>query len=209
MNTTVYVTQPDAGIFGAGPMREIVVRHMDGGGSYVACRPTVPVKTMYPNTTEAPGTWLWCTDCFPHGSVARMRTTRDDETNAYFPDDRLKAYRMHRGPSYAERCSSLPPLTPPQKAEARGHRPVHDGPTMGGADRWTCSLCGRAVLLYAGNVYGSAIEVDCDVEVCEDCTHAVDGHDLRGGDSYGTECFQCNREGGPCAAQDRGVSEVV
>ena len=46
-------------------------------------------------------------------------------------------------------------------ATERGHTVVADGPTAGGASRWTCTECGRAVLQYAANIYGSAVEADC------------------------------------------------
>lgn len=51
--------------------------------------------------------------------------------------------------------------TPVTRANARGHEVENDGPTLGGASRWTCRRCGRAVLRYANNVYGSAVDEDC------------------------------------------------
>jgi len=44
--------------------------------------------------------------------------------------------------------------------DLRGHVVEYDGPTVGGADRWTCS-CGDAILWAGGPVYGSATERDC------------------------------------------------
>lgn len=50
---------------------------------------------------------------------------------------------------------------PVQRAADMGHDVENDGPTMGGADRWTCLSCGMAALRYAGNVYGSAVAARC------------------------------------------------
>lgn len=51
-----------------------------------------------------------------------------------------------------------------EQAEARGHV-VYDDPPWGlsSAMRWTCSRCEAAVLSYNGNIYGSAVETDCQV----------------------------------------------
>lgn len=46
-------------------------------------------------------------------------------------------------------------------AAALGHTVINDGPTFGSAERRTCTKCGRAILRFAGNVYGSAAEEDC------------------------------------------------
>lgn len=53
---------------------------------------------------------------------------------------------------------------PVLRAEARGHS-VYDDPPSGisAASRWTCSACGSAVLSYNGNIYGSALLIDCSV----------------------------------------------
>lgn len=50
------------------------------------------------------------------------------------------------------------------KATAMGHDVKPDGPeAMTAAGRWTCA-CGSAVLVYEGNVYGSATTVRCPLE---------------------------------------------
>lgn len=55
-------------------------------------------------------------------------------------------------------------LTPPEapaEATRLGHCPTWDPPAaMTAAKRWTCG-CGHAVLDYCGNVYGSAVEIEC------------------------------------------------
>jgi hypothetical protein len=48
---------------------------------------------------------------------------------------------------------------PVRLAEARGHTPAFDAVR---GERWTCTTCSRAVLRVGGNVYGRAIEEDCD-----------------------------------------------
>lgn len=48
---------------------------------------------------------------------------------------------------------------PAERAADLGHICVDD-PGMSG-ERWTCVTCGRAVLRVNGNVYGSAIEIEC------------------------------------------------
>jgi hypothetical protein len=54
------------------------------------------------------------------------------------------------------------PAAAADQARARGHRVENDGPTMGGAARYTCTVCGMAVLVAgAGHAYGSAIAKDC------------------------------------------------
>lgn len=55
-----------------------------------------------------------------------------------------------------------------RRAESRGHHVTFDPPAgMTGTLRWTCTEteCGRAVLDYNGNIYGSAIEDDCPAMV--------------------------------------------
>lgn len=47
------------------------------------------------------------------------------------------------------------------RAKVRGHAVEYDGPTVGGADRWTCTRCGRAVLWASGPMYGSALIYEC------------------------------------------------
>lgn len=47
------------------------------------------------------------------------------------------------------------------RAEARGHKLEFDPPFASAALRWTCTVCGRAVIQYGSNIYGSAVESDC------------------------------------------------
>ena len=47
------------------------------------------------------------------------------------------------------------------RAKVRGHAVEYDGPTLGGADRWTCIRCGRAILKAGGPFYGSAKDEEC------------------------------------------------
>lgn len=46
----------------------------------------------------------------------------------------------------------------PEDADGQPHHLVNDGPTLGGAARWTCSACGKAVLRFGDSrhPYGSA-----------------------------------------------------
>lgn len=52
-------------------------------------------------------------------------------------------------------------------AAALGHELEWDPPhELSNARRWTCKRCGRALLCFQGNWYGSALETQCiDVEV--------------------------------------------
>lgn len=51
---------------------------------------------------------------------------------------------------------------PIERANALGHSVESDAPHgLSRAERWTCPKCGLAVLRYAGNVYGSALEDTC------------------------------------------------
>lgn len=50
-------------------------------------------------------------------------------------------------------------------ANERGHTVEPDPPhDLSRAQRWTCTRCGDAVLKYAANIYGSAVERDCTPE---------------------------------------------
>lgn len=50
-----------------------------------------------------------------------------------------------------------------EKAKGLGHTMISDPPhELSRAWRWSCNKCGRAVLSCNGNVYGSAMEKDCD-----------------------------------------------
>lgn len=49
---------------------------------------------------------------------------------------------------------------PVRLAEERGHTVEKDGP-----QRWTCTVCSRAVLRYGLNIYGSAATEDCGEDV--------------------------------------------
>lgn len=51
--------------------------------------------------------------------------------------------------------------SPPERATRLGHAVSWDPPFGSNTERWTCSACGRAVLRHRGNVYGSAVEVEC------------------------------------------------
>lgn len=51
------------------------------------------------------------------------------------------------------------PMPPAVAAKVKpGHTPVYDG---GRVERWTCTTCGRAVLRYGFNIYGSATTEPC------------------------------------------------
>lgn len=56
----------------------------------------------------------------------------------------------------------------PSKAQGLGHDFEWD-PSGTGVPRWTCRrrTCGRAVINYDGNVYGSATEHECTSEVAK------------------------------------------
>jgi hypothetical protein len=50
-----------------------------------------------------------------------------------------------------------------ERAAARGHKVEDDPPhALSWVRRWTCSVCGRAVLYNGGVVYGTAVEQDCE-----------------------------------------------
>ena len=51
--------------------------------------------------------------------------------------------------------------TPQEIARARGHQVQPDPPFMSSADRWTCTACGRAVIVNGPVIYGSATTNDC------------------------------------------------
>jgi hypothetical protein len=52
---------------------------------------------------------------------------------------------------------------PDKRAEQLGHTVEWDPPhALSSASRWTCTVCGAAVLSCRGNVYGTAIEKTCD-----------------------------------------------
>lgn len=56
--------------------------------------------------------------------------------------------------------------TPAERATRRGHVVQWDPPFgVSSVERWTCSACGHAVLRYRGNVYGSALDADCAMQV--------------------------------------------
>lgn len=50
-------------------------------------------------------------------------------------------------------------LEPARRAEARGHSVAYDGVRQ---ERFTCTRCDRAALRAGANIYGSAVDVDCD-----------------------------------------------
>lgn len=55
--------------------------------------------------------------------------------------------------------------TPPAVAITNGHTLEWDPPAaMTAADRWTCTVCGRAALRYSGNEYGGAVSNPCTQE---------------------------------------------
>lgn len=49
-----------------------------------------------------------------------------------------------------------------QRAQANGHAVEWDPPEgITAARRWTCTVCGDAVLKYGSNIYGGAIDRTC------------------------------------------------
>ncbi len=51
----------------------------------------------------------------------------------------------------------------PHKGYSNTHMLENDSPAvMSAAWRWTCVFCYRSLMMYNGNVYGSAVEVECD-----------------------------------------------
>ena len=54
-------------------------------------------------------------------------------------------------------------MEPVKRAEANGHTVEHDPPGgLTSGDRWTCTACGSAVMIYNRNIYGSAIDRTCE-----------------------------------------------
>lgn len=57
---------------------------------------------------------------------------------------------------------------PVRRAAEMGHQVEHDPPAgLTRADRWTCKVCGDAVLIYGSNIYGSAVDMTCDESVAK------------------------------------------
>lgn len=55
---------------------------------------------------------------------------------------------------------------PAKRATAKGHDVEHDPPFgLTSADRWTCRVCGDAVLIYGHNIYGGALDRTCEESV--------------------------------------------
>ena len=53
-----------------------------------------------------------------------------------------------------------------ERARAQGHAVESDPPAgMTAARRWTCTVCGNAVLVYGSNIYGSAVDQTCEESV--------------------------------------------
>lgn len=53
--------------------------------------------------------------------------------------------------------------SPVERAQALGHQVEDDAPGgVSRVQRWTCTVCGDAVLSYNGNIYGGAVERTCE-----------------------------------------------